>query len=145
MLTRETVYRIRGVALFVCPIVHADFPAIALANISRDDIAFFEKHRLGGMHFLHHATFRDRTDTVADCVHVIKLAGVAVGMGFEQNFVSILDLLLARSRGFIRPGLNCTRREEVCDRFRVVLIKRLAKLPKRNGWRTSRTRNAPGL
>jgi hypothetical protein len=48
--------------------VHADFPAIALANISRDDIAFFEEHRLGGMHFLHHAPFRDRTDTVADCV-----------------------------------------------------------------------------
>ena len=40
--------------------------------------------------------FRDRVDTVADGVHLIKLAGVAVGMGFEQNFVRIFDLLLER-------------------------------------------------
>jgi hypothetical protein len=58
------------------------------------------------MHFLHHAPFRDRADTVADSVHLIKLAGVPVGMRFEQNFVPILDLLLARSRRFIQPGLN---------------------------------------
>ena len=80
------------------------------------------------MHFLHHAPFRDRTDTVADWVHLIKLASAEDWMGFEQNFVPILDLLLARSRRFIWPGLNCTRREEVCDRFRVILIKRLVKL-----------------
>jgi hypothetical protein len=81
------------------------------------------------MHFLHHAPFRDRTDTVSDCVHLIKLACVAVGVGFKQNFVPILDLLLTGSRRFIRAGLNCTRREEVCDRFRVILIKRLIKIP----------------
>lgn len=77
------IVRTKEAPLFVCPIVHADFPAIALENISRDDIAFFKEQRLGGMHFLHHAPFRDRADTVADCVHLIKLAGVAVGMGFE--------------------------------------------------------------
>jgi hypothetical protein len=43
------------------------------------------------MHFLHDAPFRDRSDTVGDCGHLIKLADMAVGMGFEQNFVPIRD------------------------------------------------------
>ena len=113
--------------LFVAPVRHADLPDIALTNIDCDDIAFLEEHRLGGMLFLHYAPFGDRADAIADCVHLIKLAGMVGGMGLEQDFVPILDLLFARGRLFW-PGLNCIRREEVCDRFRIILIERLVVL-----------------
>ena len=55
------------------PVGHADFPFIALANIHRDDVSFFQEHGLAGVLFLHHAPFRNRANAISDGVCLTSL------------------------------------------------------------------------
>jgi hypothetical protein len=63
------------------------------------------------MNFRHHTPFRDGTDAAADRIDLIKLGGMAIGVGLEKDFVTVLDFLLSRG-SFFGARLNGIRREQ---------------------------------
>jgi hypothetical protein len=76
------------------------FPAIALANISRADIAFFEEHRLGGMYPLY-AYIRRRGHIPEEAQDLTQ--GFFLHL-LEHKTLGRADPLKGKFRSFCRPS-----------------------------------------